>query len=316
MENIGKSAVDEEKGYSRGVPIRVSPDISEEIDLRAAVSTLWANKTRIAIIVLFFTLSAAAISFVIPEVYRAEVILVSADNDQTAGGLASQFGGAAALFGVDIGARGGEKIRTALATLRSRDYIGRFIDNNEVLVPLFAGRWNKKTSTGVIDSRLYNELEDAWLSVDGQPTRPEAIREFLKILEISGPELETGLVTVAINFHNPVLAAEWANALVFEINREIKERDVEEAENAITYLRTQLESTQLVEMQRVFYDLIESQTRVSMLADVRDEYVFRVIDPAVVPDVKSTPQRALITIFGMLLGLIFSISYAFIRKRF
>ena len=59
-----------------------------------------------------------------------------------------------------------------------------------------------------------------------------------------------------------------------------------EANSAIEYLRKQLESTQLVEMQRVFYDLIESQTRISMLADVREEYVFQVVDPAVVPDEK------------------------------
>ena len=47
-------------------------------------------------------------------------------------------------------------------------------------------------------------------------------------------------------------------------------RDASEANGAIEYLRRQLEQTQLVDMQRLFYQLIESQARITMLADVRD----------------------------------------------
>jgi uncharacterized protein involved in exopolysaccharide biosynthesis len=113
-----------------------------------------------------------------------------------------------------------------------------------------------------------------------------------------------------------VEAAQWVNQLVTSLNREISDRDVREASRAITYLRNQLNSTQLVEMQRVFYQLIETQTRVTMLANVREEYVFRVIDPAVVPDIRSEPRRAAICIIGSLLGAIFSIALVFVRRIF
>ena len=66
-----------------------------------------------------------------------------------------------------------------------------------------------------------------------------------------------------------MLAERWVNTLIRSINQEVKQKDLTDAISAIEYLRKQLESTQLVEMQRVFYDLIESQTRISMLADVR-----------------------------------------------
>ena len=39
-----------------------------------------------------------------------------------------------------------------------------------------------------------------------------------------------------------------------------------------------------------------------MLAEVRPEYVFKTIDPAVAPEVKSKPNRALICVLGVLLG--------------
>ena len=63
-----------------------------------------------------------------------------------------------------------------------------------------------------------------------------------------------------------------------------------------------------MEMQRVFYQLIESQTRIVMLADVRDEYVFQIIDLAVEPDRKIAPNRSRIVMLGALLGVIVSLA--------
>ncbi len=44
-----------------------------------------------------------------------------------------------------------------------------------------------------------------------------------------------------------------------------------------------------------------------MLAEVQEEFVFKVVDPAVVPEQKNSPKRALIcvlsTLFGVLLGI-------------
>ena len=42
-----------------------------------------------------------------------------------------------------------------------------------------------------------------------------------------------------------------------------------------------------------------------MLANVREEYAFKIIDPAVVPDMRSKPQRRKIVILGLLLGVVF-----------
>ena len=123
----------------------------------------------------------------------------------------------------------------------------------------------------------------------------------------------SGLVTVAVEWHDPVLAARWVNALVRKINQEVKQKDQAEANSAIAYLSQQLESTQLVEMQRVFYDLIESQTRISMLTDVREEYVFQVVDPAVVPDEKIAPRRSLIAVLGTMLGAMLALVVVLVR---
>jgi len=68
-----------------------------------------------------------------------------------------------------------------------------------------------------------------------------------------------------------------------------------------------LERTQLVDMQKAFYQLIEQQTKTAMLADVRDDYVFSVIDRAVVPQERSEPKRSLILMLGVVLGGMFGV---------
>ena len=50
-----------------------------------------------------------------------------------------------------------------------------------------------------------------------------------------------------------------------------------------------------------------------MLAQVRPEYVFKTIDPAVVPEKKSKPQRALICVLGTLLGGMFAVVIVLLR---
>ena len=67
-------------------------------------------------------------------------------------------------------------------------------------------------------------------------------------------------------------------------------------------------------MQRVFYDLIESQTRVSILADERGQCVFQVVDLAMVPDQAVAPRTSLIAIVGTMAGGMLALMIVFIRR--
>lgn len=53
-----------------------------------------------------------------------------------------------------------------------------------------------------------------------------------------------------------------------------------------------------------------------MLAEVRKEYVFKVIDPPFIPEIKSTPDRLLIGIFGGISGIVLGILLAVLRNYF
>jgi len=54
--------------------------------------------------------------------------------------------------------------------------------------------------------------------------------------------------------------------------------------------------------------LIEELTKKVMIANVREEYAFKIIDPAVVPEMKYKPSKRNIVIISFLFGLIISLT--------
>ncbi|TBT80851.1 LPS O-antigen length regulator, partial [Vibrio parahaemolyticus] len=83
--------------------------------------------------------------------------------------------------------------------------------------------------------------------------------------------------------YSPYIAQQWVNWLVEDINKVMRERSIAETSQNLAYLNTQLQKTAVTDMQSTFYKLIEEQTKSLMLAEVQEEFIFRVVDPAVAP---------------------------------
>ena len=58
----------------------------------------------------------------------------------------------------------------------------------------------------------------------------------------------------------------------------------------------------MVEVQQACYRLIEAETKSLMLAHGRAEYAFTIVDPAVAPEMRSSPRRTLIVMTGIFVG--------------
>ena len=124
---------------------------------------------------------------------------------------------------------------------------------------------------------------------------------------------KTQFLRLGFKHKSPEIAAEWTSLVIKDLNDAIRLQDINEAESSIAYLRQQIEASPLTDLKTLFYNLIQAQTETMMLANVREEYVFKTIDPASVPEFKSEPKRALICIFGTFLGGLLSLVYVFLR---
>lgn len=281
----------------------------DEIDLRELFAVLWAGRLKILAVTATAALLSVVVALSLPNIYRAEALVVSSESDSSGGlsALAGQFGGLASLAGVSLGSGDSDRTQLGIEVLQSRQFFADFIARRDVLVPLMAtAKWNAETDELVIDEDIYNTEQQRWVREvepprTRQPSVQEAYAEFVELFSVS-QDKKSGMVTVAVEHQSPQVAQQWVSWLIDDLNTTLREQDIAEAERSITYLQQQVRETNVADLQTLFFGLIQKQTERVMLAKVRDQYLFKTIDPAVVPELKSKPKRALICLLGTLLG--------------
>ncbi|UAB70530.1 LPS O-antigen length regulator [Vibrio sp. SCSIO 43132] len=297
--------------YPRYYP---QPPVAEndEIDLRELFSALWKGKWIIILFTVVFAGGGVFYALSQPNTYKATTVL-AATSDSGKGGMAamaSQFGGLASLAGINLGGGETDNKAMALAVLHSRQFINAFIHKHDLLVPLMAStRWHKASGELELNPELYDVISSQWIREvsAGQsaiPTDWEAHKAFKAILS-SSEDKNTGLVSISITHYSPIIAQQWVNRLVLDLNTWMKEKSLTETKRNIGYLEQQLGKTNLSDMRTVFFQLIEEQTKNLMLAEVETEFAFKTIDPAVVPEEKAGPKRVFIYVLATLVGGMF-----------
>lgn len=294
----------------------------DEIDLRELFSVIWQGKWLIAGVTLVFAVASVVIALMLPNIYKSEALLAPASKEQGAGGLAglaSQFGGLASMAGINLGSSGNtDKTQLAIEVLKSRKFIGDFIEKHQILPELMAvDKWRMADNRLLFNPDIYNVQSKTWVRavkapLQSKPSLQEAYKVFSSILAVN-KDKEDGMVTLSIEHQSPYVAKQWVDWLVADINLTMKERDVSEAARSTEFLNKQIELTNVADIRTILYKLVEEQAKTIMFAEVRDEYVFKTIDPALVPEEKAKPKRALICVLGTMLGGMLAVMLVLIR---
>jgi len=280
----------------------------DEISLVDVWRILNKYKGVIFAAIAFCTLAFVLGALVTTPVYRAKVLVapvVESDNGSRFSSQLGEFGGIAALAGVNL-ERGSRK-NEAIATLKSRIFTEQFIREEKLLPVLFHKLWDEdKQRWNVTDTADIPTLGDAWELFN---------KEVRRVYE----DRKTGLVVLSIEWEDPREAARWANELVRRVNAMLRKKAAAESENAIGYLREQLRQTSVVELRQVVNWLIESEMKEIILANITEEYAFRTIDPAVAPDEAFKPILVLMVVFGIVsgavLGIMLALIFSFVRTQ-
>lgn len=240
-----------------------------------------------------------------PEIFRGEATLVPNSEEQGGGGLAAlagQFGGLASMAGINVG--GGGSTETAIATLKSRQFLMPFIETETAQKAIFPDEWDEGTNSWTVANERRKE--------DNRPTKLETYERFTQECLNVSEDKKTGIVTLAVELQDPQLAAKWANDLADRLNAHLREQAMQEAQKNLAYLNKQISQTRVLEIKESLYGLIESQTKNAMLANAKEDYAFKVIDPAVIPEERVRPKRALIVVASGLLGGFFGLFLCFV----
>ncbi|MFT6992183.1 MAG: hypothetical protein ACJASL_004181 [Paraglaciecola sp.] len=305
--------------YNQTSELRDKSVSDDEIDLKELFSALWAGKITIILTTFVASVIAVAIALSMPNIYRAEALLSPVSTDGgSMNGLANKFGGLASLAGVSLGGGGFDKTTMGIEVLKSRTFFADFVDKHSVMVDLMASNgWDLNNNKILIDTEIYDVDSQVWVREakaprKSEPSFQEAHKEFSKLLSVS-QDKESSLITIAIEHYSPYVAKQWVDWLVQDINNTIRNQEVRQAQRSIDYLLNQIEQTRLAELQMGFFELIQSQTETIMLANASPEYLFKTLDPAVVPELKAGPKRALICVLGAMLGGMLGVLIVLVR---
>jgi len=253
----------------------------DEIDFVAMIRLLWRYKWLIAVTIVVCGAAATYLAFTATPIYRAEIVVTTVHDRGMAGGsssVASQLGGIANIAGLSLSS-GDDSSHMAQAVLQSRHLIEEFITRYDLQREI---------------SRRARRPLTLW----------QVVQQFRDNILVIRDDTRKGTTTITIDWVDPVVAAHWANGFIALANDLIRVRALNESSRNIAYLNKQIVNTHVVEIQRVMYNLIESETKTLMLTNGRTEYAFAVVDPAVPAEVRISPKRTVMILLGVVIGLV------------
>jgi uncharacterized protein involved in exopolysaccharide biosynthesis len=241
---------------------------------------------------ILFGIAMTVLAFKTTPIYRGATIVAPAEKKSVGSGLSSALGsagGIASLVGLGLGG-GDYATEEAIAVLKSRYFTEAFIRDNNLLPELFSNLWDSK--------------EGHWKNgIKKIPTLGKGFRAFDGIRKVER-NTKSGLITLQIDWKDPVKAANWANQLAERLNTEMRGRALAEAEGSMGYLQKELAATVDVTTREAISRLMENQIKQEMLAHVTEEYALQVVDKALPADMDDPvrPIKILYAAIGLLFG--------------
>ena len=295
-----------------------------EIDLSDLFKLLIQKRYVVSLIILFFSFFSVVYSLSLPNVYKSSAILVVVDESSGgANNLLSRYGDLAGLAGINLPSGAGEnKSDLAIEKIKSRDFTKHLITYEGTLENILASEsYNPNNGEIKYDTDIF----DGGVWVREAPKGREVIPSYIEahdylmsdVLNIT-KDRETGFITLTIQHVSPSYSKELLELIIQEINAITKLNDQKESRDALAYLNKMLQETKVIEVKKSINELIQNQLETLMLTNIKNDYFLTIIDAPFLPEEKSSPSRAVISIIGFLLGILFSLIYlvvVFLRSR-
>lgn len=259
------------------------------------------------------------IALLLQNVYTSSTLLIPSTKDDN---LSSEISGVAKLVGVNFGGENVSNLKEAIAVLTAKNFLNKFVEKHNYKPIIFSERWDSDTKKWIPQSpniikRITNILpikknnSTKKIGSPHEPTIWELVGYFQENMVINENALD-GTITISFSHHDPEFATELVNRIVTEINSNLQTDYIKRSQNINSYLQEELKTTQLAEMRSVLFNIIGDNFNNIAIAKAHEEYVFKVLDYAIVPEEKSGPKRVLIILLGMITGMVLGIVIAFV----
>jgi len=294
------------------------PVYADEINLKEIFLAITDKKIFISALTGVFVLTSIIFSLMLPKLWVSDALLSLSQDNGAGQSSSSALGGMASLAGIRMssGSGGADKAELVIAAIHSRDFLKHLISFEEILPRLMATKtFNEENNSDELDHRIYDASKLAW--IDRTPTFFESYNQYRNTVSTHYDPLGSGFITITVKHRSPIFAQKFLNLIISEVNNILRDKDLIEAQASLEYLYTQLEDEYIQsEVRLSITQLIESQLRTKMFANIRQDYAIYPLDTPYIPEQRFSPQRSKIVLLGFILGFMFSVICVLARHYF
>jgi len=307
-------------------------DVKEdEINLLILWRVIWRRRKFISILMIAVVFFTACALFFMKDIYQAKAVIVPVTTKDSGGAggtlsaLASQFGG---LPGISM--PGSTNSAEIVSLLKSNILQEKVVERYRLMPVLFYDQWDsRKKDWRREPGSILNPLR--WLSnllvvispsdpktvsrkgEEGIPQLWDALRLFDDIIVIDN-NIKDNTITLTVDYEDPELAAKITGYFLETLTEHMSTEAKRVALINRTYLEEQLQKTADPLIRQKIYNLIAQQVETAMMAEVKENFAFKVIDPPKVPDRKIKPKRALMVVLSFIVALFMGVFIAFFME--
>ena len=291
---------------------QLNNNYDDEIDLRELFHVLWDKIFYIGAITSIFSLISIIYALMLPNIYQSQAVMMPMEANQGMSGMLGQYSGMASLAGISLPSESGSKAQEAEARIKSFEFFSNdFLPHIKLENLMAVKKWNQASNTLIYDASDFNSESGQWLRKVKPPTSTipssqEAYKQYIEIMSVN-EDIKTSFVTLSVEHESPVIAQQWVEIIIDQIDQVMRDQDRQTALQSIEYLNTLVPTVNYEEIKKGLASLQQEQMKRLMMVEANENYIFKVLDSPIVPEMKVKPKRSLIVILGTMLGMMLSV---------
>ena len=291
---------------------QLNNNYDDEIDLRELFHVLWGRIFYIGAITSIFSLISIMYALMLPNIFQSQATMMPMEEDAGMQGMLGQYSGMASLAGISLPSESGSKAQEAIARIKSFEFFSNYFLPQIKLENLMAvKKWNQASNTLIYDASVFNSESSQWVRKvsppkSSIPSSQEAYKRYQTIMSIA-EDKKTSFITLSVEHESPFVAQQWVEIIMGQIDQVMRDQDRQTAKKSIEYLNTLAPTVNYEEIKQALSSLQQEQMKRLMMVEANDNYIFKVLDSPIVPEVKVKPKRSIIVILGSILGAMLSV---------
>lgn len=262
-------------------------EVSDEINLIDYINVIKKHSRMIVIIIALSVLTTGTISFLMPKIYETKAVIarVTPQPKEPVGMdiMAAQLG---------IITPTPADLSEIANLLKSNILLEKIITKYDLLKVFF----REGSLKGSKDEMMW-----------------EGIRYFRSIMKVNHKQREN-IIELSVQFKDPRIAADIINYTIAELAEHMIGEAKRVTEINIKHLESLVNKISDPLIKQRLYALIAQQKETSLMAEVKENFAFRVIDPPMVPHSEIKPKIKMNIMLSFVASLFVGIFLAFFRE--